>query len=450
MLSVAMQLSEIQELHARCDPDEPLLAHDNERYVEIDVLAQVDDTDDVGRPRCHAWIERIAKKFEFSRKPRHLLLTGLPGSGKTTELLRVAQRLARADGARLLPVYIDAEKVIDLDQPIDMPDLVLVIMAETERAVLELEGMQNASKDLAHEGVFARLVSYARNTTIEVDKVEAGFDPFKVVAALKTDPTLREQIRASVNTRTSEFLERARAHMRTLEARVKNYEIRGQHEHKYAGIFVLFDSLEKLRGLTTNFREVLERGEHLLRHNADLLNLGVHALYTVPIAISRRIQGVELMPLIKVRERSGASFAPGVVALRSLATKRLSERALVEVFGPQHEHRVLQLIERSGGYPREFVTLLQDSLEEGPFPLSDAAFRRLLAARADEYARKVTTEALPLLAEVARNRGCFIVPDEQRELAESLLTDSLVFVYQNEIEWADINPALASMLPESP
>jgi hypothetical protein len=156
------------------------------------------------------------------------------------------------------------------------------------------------------------------------------------------------------------------------------------------------------------------------------------------------------MPLIKIRDRKGISFMPGVAAMRGIVDKRLSPEALAEVFGPEYEARLSRLIERSGGYPRELVELLRGALEESRLPLSDAAFERLLAARADEYSRKVTTEARPLLEQVAHNRDRFVVPDEQRELAERLLTDSLVFIYQNEIEWADINPALVSLLPTSP
>lgn len=446
-----MQSSELQRLHARCNPYEALPVDDDERYVDVDDVMQVDleEIDEELRPRRYAWIDHIATKFERSQTPRQVLLTGLPGSGKTTELRRVAARLGRADGARLLTVYIDAEQVIDIDQRIDGPEIILAVVAETERAVLRLEAKHDTSVELGHEGPFKRLWNYICNTTIELNKAGATTEAANVVLALKTDPSLRKRVRDAVAARTSEFLEQARLQMRELEARVKKYEIPGQREHKYAGVFVLFDSLEKLRGLSNNFREVLESGEHVMRHNAELLKLGVHALYTVPIAISRRVDGVNLMPLIKVYDREGAPFAPGVAAMRRLVDKRLPPETLFEIFGPQYEARVKRMIEQSGGYPRELVELLRGALEESRLPLGPIAFNRLLGARVDEYARKVTTEALPLLLQVARARGRFTVSDEQRELAERLLTDSLVFVYQNEIEWADINPALASLLTEA-
>jgi hypothetical protein len=230
-----MKLSERQRLHGRCNPFEALPVDDHERYVDIDDLGS---SDEALRPRRYDWIDHVAMKFEPSQSPRQVLLTGLPGSGKTTELRRVAARLSRADGARLLPIYIDAEQVIDIDQKIDVPEIVLAIVAETERGVLRLEGMQDTSKSLGHEGPFRRLWNYVCNTTIELKSVDVGADPTKVVLALKTDLSLRQRVQQAVAARTTEFLEQARAQMQELEARVKKYEIPGQLEQKYAGVFV--------------------------------------------------------------------------------------------------------------------------------------------------------------------------------------------------------------------
>jgi hypothetical protein len=444
-----MERAQLKELYARCDPYEVLLADDIDRYVDVDDVA-VDESRDPEtlRPRRYAWIDRIATKFELSSTPRQLLLTGLPGSGKSTELRRVAEQLARADGARLWPVWIDAEQVLDLDQPIHVADLVLTIIAETERAVLELEGMDNASRELGHEGPLERLWNFVLNTTLESEQSDLGFPGVASLGVkLKTDPSLREQVRTAVAARATEFLAQAREHMKQLEARVRKYEVAGQLKHKYAGVIVLFDSLEKLHGFTHNYGAVLDSAEVVMSKEAQQINLGVHALYTVPIAVARRIEGVQLMPLIKIRERDTEQpFAPGVEALRRIVHKRVSTEALAEIFGADHERRITTLIERSGGYPRELVTLLREALEENAFPLGDAAFRRLLANRADEYKRKIpSTEALELLRRIRRDRGPLIGPDDHRDLMESLLTRSLVFVYQNDEEWADINPALASL-----
>jgi hypothetical protein len=447
---VTMERAQLQELYDRCDPYEVLAADDVDRYVDLDDVVEgpgARDPEDL-RPRRYAWINRIAKKFELSRTPLHLLLTGLPGSGKSTELRRVVARLARADGARLYPVWIDAEQVLDLDQPIDVADLVLTVLAETERAVLDLEGKHNDSQKLAHESRIERLWHFVFNTKVESDQGKLEFPGVTSLGVkLKTDPSMRERVRAAVAARTTEFLFEARGHMKQLETRVRKYEVPGQLEHNYAGVIVLFDSIEKLRGFTHNHVAVLDSAEVVMSKGAQQINLGVHALYTVPIAVARRIEGVQLMPLVKISERhSKGPFAAGIEAMRRIVHKRVPSDALEQIFGAEHERRVTMLIERSGGYPRELVMLLREALEEDSFPLTDAAFRRLLANRADEYKRKIpSTEALELLARIGRERGPLIGPEEHRDLVESLLTRSLVFVYQNDEEWADINPALASL-----
>lgn len=446
----AMERARLRELYARCDPYEVLPADDDDRYVDVDGVTLDPGTVDLEhlRPRRYAWVSRIATKFELSSVPRQLLLTGLPGSGKSTELRRVAARLASAHGARLYPVWIDAEQVLDLDQPIDIADLVLTIIAETERAVLELEGMHNESRRLGQESPLERLWNFLNNTKLESEQSNISFPGVASLGVkLKTDPSLRERVRRAVAARTPQFLEQAREHMQQLEARVRRYEVKGQGEHEYAGVFVLFDSLEKLRGLTSNYTAVLSSAEVVMSQGARQINLGVHALFTVPMAVARRIEGVQLIPLIKIRDRETQKlFKPGVEALRRLVHRRVPSEALAEIFGPDHEQRLATLIERSGGYTRELLIFVREALEE-VLPISETGFRRLLANRADEYKRKLpSTEAVELLREIRRQRGPLLGPDAQRDLLESLLIRSLVFVYQNDEEWADINPALESML----
>lgn len=132
-----LNLDELRRLFARCDSDEPLETGDP-RYVDVDHVP-----DEGVRPRRYAWVRRIARKFELAKTtPRLVLLTGLPGSGKSTELRRVLAELRDPAGACLFPVLIDAERVIELRNPIDLPELILAILVETERRVMiDLKGL---------------------------------------------------------------------------------------------------------------------------------------------------------------------------------------------------------------------------------------------------------------------------------------------------------------------
>jgi hypothetical protein len=83
----------------------------------------------------------------------------LPGSGKSTELRRVLAKLGDPTGAALFPVLIDAERLIDLRAPLDLPELILAILVETERRIMiDLKGFdpERLDDEIAKDSIAAR------------------------------------------------------------------------------------------------------------------------------------------------------------------------------------------------------------------------------------------------------------------------------------------------------
>ena len=76
--------------------------------------------------------------LKLSDEPVCPLLTGLPGSGKSTELRKFVHELEQSD---VLPTLIDADKQIDLTNPIDVLDVVAVVVHNIGLRVLETEGV---------------------------------------------------------------------------------------------------------------------------------------------------------------------------------------------------------------------------------------------------------------------------------------------------------------------
>lgn len=83
-----MDLKTLQKYYNRCNPEEAL-GPDDERYVDIDSLGSPDE-----RIRGENWVNRLARQIELSgNNPVCKYFTGLRGSGKSTELKRLAARL---------------------------------------------------------------------------------------------------------------------------------------------------------------------------------------------------------------------------------------------------------------------------------------------------------------------------------------------------------------------
>jgi hypothetical protein len=69
----------------------------------------------------------------------------------------------------------------------------------------------------------------------------------------------------------------------------------------------MFDSLEKLRGTSLTWKQVLESAERIFGNGAPYLQLPVHVLYTIPPALTRRMADpVSFLPMVKVRAADGA------------------------------------------------------------------------------------------------------------------------------------------------
>jgi hypothetical protein len=208
---------------------------------------------------------------------------------------------------------------------------------------------------------------------------------------------------------------------------------------------VIVDSLEKLGGTTETWKDVLDSAERVFSNRAADLQLPVHVLYTIPAALMLRIRvPVTYLPMLKLVDRRGTRAA-GYEAARAIVRRRVPDDALDELFGAAaRESRVEQLIAWSGGYPREIVRLLQNTIAEPA--LDEPVFKRLIASAGDEYRRTVLGSAYPYLARVHVNKPHQLLDDEaQREMVDRLLQNNVVLGYLDDDPWFDVHPAVLTI-----
>lgn len=383
------------------------------------------------------WVERLAGRIELADAPTLVLFTGLPGSGKSTELRRLAARLEEPKGANLLAVVIDAEQVVDLANPIDIPDIIATIVHQTESKVLQKEG--GDPKRALETGYLARLWSWLTDTDVELTKAEYAIPSGpNLVIELKTRPTLRDRVRKIIATNLTTFLDRARAEVTSLRERARQLQ--------FADLVVIYDSLEKLRGSSENWNDVLASAERVFGGGAPYLRLPVHVLYTIPAAlISRRVEQVDFMPMLKLRARSGDPYDDGYEAAREIVRRRVPDEVLTELLGAECEARVRRLIEMSGGYPREIVRLLQSLFTVETVPITDNDFNHIINEVGDAYRKVVPEDTFEWLATVAVDHYYTLQSDAHRQAADLMLLNNAVLRYLNDRDWFDLHPAVAQI-----
>ena len=422
-----------------CNPDLPL-DPENQRNVNLDELGDPDEP-----VRGLNWGDKLATEIEFSvgddaiEKPACMFFTGLPGSGKSTEIWRLASRLRKQ--ANLLPVRIDAEDTVDLSDSIDISDIRVAILYHTEREVLRAEGKD--PDDGMKDGALKRVTSLLDRLRIEGTKADLILPGAKLALEMRVQPTLRQEIRRRVAAHTTAFLRDTDVELEQLKGRARRCG--------FAGLVVLFDSLEKLRGISTNFVDVLNSAERLFAEGAPYLRLPVHVLYTIPPALILRLRcPVEFMPMIKLWHRDDTSrrFEPGFEAARIIIRRRISDPTdLRFIFGATDDaelnDRLDRLITWSAGYPREIIRLLRNAIAQAP--LSGARFRRLLGQAGDDYRRLLLASDFDWLARVALEHNPTPKDEVQRLAADRMFANNIVLRYQNDSEWYEVHPAVREM-----
>ncbi|WP_300441499.1 ABC transporter ATP-binding protein [Zoogloea sp.] len=413
----------------RCHFQESL-APDDARNLDIDGIGPQ-------KVRGSNWVETLARKIEFSDPPVFLLFTGLPGSGKSTELRRLIARLSKPPRGDFLPVLIDGETSLDLTNPVDIPDVIAAILFAVEEAVLKAEGRD--PEQAMMEGYFTRLWNWLTQTDLELGKGEFTVPGGpKLVAEMRTRPSLRGKVRSIIASHLSLFLKQAREELELLEARAR--------QCGHSRLVVIFDSLEKLRGTSENWEQVLASAERIFAGGAPHLHLPVHVLYTIPTAlVSRRFEHVSFLPMIKLANRDGTPFPPGFDAARELVRRRVPDNAIAEILGPDSEARIAELIHWSGGYPREIVRLLQLALAHDDLPLSQPDFERIFNELKDAYRKIVPADAFDWLAQVATEQYYTVLNNDHRQIADQMLLNNAVLRYVNGNDWFDLHPAVAEI-----
>jgi hypothetical protein len=428
---MTLSLEELRGFIKKCDPNEPLEANDP-LYVDLDAGVPV-------RGSRHAsCIESMYRSIELSETTAETchLFTGFPGTGKTTELLRLADKLNRADDVPTRVVFVDFQEYVDLFTPISITDILRVLAFCLDRAALMAEGKD---PDKA-SGYLQRFWKFL-NT--EVSFKELSFEAYGVslMAELKNNPTFRKKAEEALKLRFQQFADDARAAMTESVVRLREAT-------KAQRIVVIADSIEKLTPVTEDDRDAMESSvEQVFLHYAQFLHLPCHTIYTFPLWVRFKTAGLGgsydsdpfILPMVKISdEASGKRFEQGIEKLSELIDRRLDRAA---VFGEDLERTLIPIIEASGGYPRDLLRMVRELLRRArQFPVQDADVQDVINALAEQYAMIIRSTDLDLLAEVATTH--MLPRSDAAQLASfgRLLERWLVLAYRNGKEWYDLHP----------
>lgn len=391
-------------------------------------------------------VARLATAIEWASNESAQLFSGFRGSGKSTELLRLQQRLL-ASGHQV--VVCDMEDYLHTTTPVKISDFLLALSGALGES---LEAGPLRGHDLVREGAWTRFAAWMARSNLQVTELGLSGGGATLKASLKQDPTFKRKLQEHMAGHLGALVAEVRAFVAACAAAV-------EARHPGQPLVLLLDSIEHIRGTAVNASEVAEALVTLFHGHADKLRFPhLHVVYTVPPWLKIKEPGASAgfdaaiqLPCVSVTDREQAPLAPG----RERLTHALRQRGpWDELVHPADGDTLVAL---SGGHLRDLLRMVREllvGLRGRPTPAAPA-----LVAQAIEQIRR---QYLPIahqdavwLAKIAATHSTEL-PDQTRLPDLARYFDSLlVMTYDDGKEWWDVHPlirdhVLAQAQPSAP
>lgn len=385
--------------------------------------------------RGRLWRHRVAEVIALADESTTQIVTGLAGSGKSTELQQLQRDLEEKDFQVALA---DAGSWIRDDHPITTRDIQLALVL-----ALYPDGRPEDARGWLKEysqRVWALLETEGR---IKEVGLKGGFAEAKV--ELTTNDTLFQQVASKLS------------ELQGLRERV--FEMLGSAardaERVGKPLVVILDGIEKR---ATGDLAGPEEQERYRNHwfgafltNARDLQPPVHVVYTIPPFMIRRAPElgarfgteVQFLPMVRVFQRNLGEdgrprmHPPGVRAMRDALFLRVPEEHF------EDGTVAAWLAVHSGGYMRDLLRLVVDCIyqvPEGGQITGELADQAIIQLR-QSYREGLELEYESLLRQVHENRE-FPMDERNRQYMDSLLQGYLLLRYHNATSWYDAHPLI--------
>jgi predicted ATPase len=402
---VTADLREFLKQAFQATKDEPLEARDP-RYVDLTAVRGHDDP-----------VAVLAQTIELSEGGSLQLFSGFPGTGKTTELKRLQQRL----GEQGYGVgFVDVAQQLGAVMPIDARDLLVVLLAAVDDVLPEAE---------EHDGDPARPSFWERLGSL-TPRPPGAAPPAAIEQSFRHDADYREAVRSIVG--PDQLLD--------VHARIAQ-RLRSRAGQDAPGIVLIFDSVEHVRGTSTTTSAVQQSVESVFTEHVDFLKIaGLHLVCTIPPHLRasalrtgrhRESAPLHILPAIAARDRDGAVRPEAVAALKTVMGKRLAVARLVG-----DDAQIERLIFGSGGNLRDLLRLWREVvLRADSLPVPASAIDAAIAQRRAELS-PIAPEDVEQLTRFALTRQ--LPPGNLVRWIDA----HLVLAYRNGSEWYDLHPII--------
>ena len=364
------------------------------------------------------------------RKTSKRLFTGHRGSGKSTELIRLANELS----SQYFTVYYTIEEKLDLAD-LDYKDVLLSLGSELYKTA-------KARNLKLPSSLLSDLVGWFTTTLREVEtdidadaelETKADFFFIKLLSRLKSEVHTRDIIRRQIESNLSDLLKYINAIIE---------EIRKQQGNRH--ILVIIDGLDKVYDLDTVMKVYYNGGINLLLPKCNII-------YTVPLAlfytsefgqIRTTFDDFFVLPNINIQHRDGTPDKIGLDTLSRLINKRIIPE-LITLDALQ------ELIRLSGGLIRDLLYLAKDASSNTRVRQGE----QIELSDINQAANKIRNVYRTMLKpeEYEELRYIYNNPLKQtfdNAIAQKLVHNLSLIEYRNGGTWWNVHPVVVPLLSE--
>jgi hypothetical protein len=389
-------------------------------------------------------IEDLATQILWEEGGGAYLFTGQRGTGKSTELRRLKQRL---EEQKCIVFLADMGDYLNETEPVEIGDFLILLMGALSDQVERRFGW-----DPARRTYWQRTLDFLR-TEVKIEGIEAGIDGALLKLAIKDDPTFKERVQHGTRGHIARLAADARSFVGEVLMAVE--KAAGSHQK----IVLIVDSIERLRGIGADgARKVFDSAVNLFEGHSEKLRFpGLHIVYSVPPYLSAltgalsAYYGGRLYALASVhvfnRPAGGKRRAPsekGLALMRDVIARR---------YPPWQKIFTGEALDRlavySGGDLREFMLrLVRNCLTRARSPSV------VLPLQADDPVvldteNGVRREMLPLadddkawLKTIALTHEAALPSRDKLFTLAGYFDQRLVLNYRNADDWYDVHPLL--------
>jgi hypothetical protein len=392
-------------------------------------------------------ILELAEQIDFSLGAGAYLFTGNRGTGKTTELMRLAKQLD-AQGCEVF--YVDMSEYLTLTQRIEVTDFLIAVLGGLSEKVNARFG-----EETGKAGFFERAWSFL-NSDVGFDALSLPAGPLELKAALRYTPSFNEELQNRTRSKVQVLVKQARDFAFEVVELVR--AARGDANKK---VVLIVDSVERLRGVGTpeQIHAVFQSAVQLFSADAEQLRFGgLSVVYTIPPYLQALVGGlgklysggrIYALPSVHVYEccpapgEAPVASETGLAKLTDIVRRRYSQCG--EFFSDAQMRRLAQ---SSGGDLRDFFRMLRlaitnlprmglSAVEQVIVSAENAVRSDMLPIAEDDRAwlRQIEHEHAPILPSLDK------LPDFAR-----LQAGSYVLSYRNGEDWYAVHPLLRKEL----